>query len=216
MQKVRWRRLAGRAAGMLACLCVLVCTGCVVNGLQADSRIVMDVNVSNHDIEELKVEGSDYILIDNFATACLQQGKQMASLGTVQDGMYFDGKTAYRYLNGEVMPMDDFPFDRIAERLDGYLHAVQAILQDGYFWVQRRIEPETSGSIYEGQFYYVISEEGMAFFADEGYANGLIISRYRSTEFQQAKLFLFGPDGQLRTRCEIGKLEQGIDIEPPK
>lgn len=216
MQRALWHRPAGLVACLMTSICFLGYTGCVINGMRSDSRVVIDVNVSNQDILELETDGSDYILVDDFSTACLLQGKQMASIGTAQDGMYFDGKTAHRYLKGEAVPVEDFPFAQITERVDEYLHAIQTILQDGFFRFQRRLEPEAKGSMYEGQFYYVISEEGLALFSGEDYANGLIITRYRSVDFQQVKLFLYGSDGRLRTRCEIGKLEQDIEIEPPK
>ena len=43
----------------------------------------------------------------------------------------------------------------------------------------------------------------MAQFAEAGYANGLIVIRYRSVEFQRVTLLLYDADGQERVRCEI-------------
>jgi hypothetical protein len=173
------------------------------------------VAYSTQEILTLEVDDADYILIDEVAIAHRQRGKLTACMGTAEDGVYFDGKAAYRYRNGEAALAEDFPFDRIEARVEGYLHAVQSIMRAGGYRYYEHVQPVEAGTMYDTMYYCVIPEAGMAQFAETGYANGLIVVRYRSVEFQQVTLLLYDADGQERVRCEIGVSERKIKISSP-
>lgn len=211
---IRLRR-AVFIALMLVCLCACGCADGVIRLLNTDLRIAPGVAYSTQEILTLEVDDADYILIDEVAIAHRQRGKLTACMGTAEDGVYFDGKAAYRYRNGEAALAEDFPFDRIEARVEGYLHAVQAIMRAGGYRYYEHVQPVEVGTMYDTMYYCVIPEAGMAQFAETGYANGLIVVRYRSVEFQQVTLLLYDADGQERVRCEIGVSERKIKISPP-
>lgn len=211
---IRLRRAAFIAL-MLVCLCACGCADGVIRLLNTDLRMAPGVAYSTQEILTLEVDDADYILIDEVGIVLRKRAMRTASKGTAEDGVCLDGKTAYEYRNGEVTPVEDFPFDRVETRVDGYLHAVQAIMRAGDFRYYEHVQPVKDDTMYDTMYYCVIPEAGMAQFAEAGYANGLIVIRYRSVEFQQVTLLLYDADGQERVRCEIGVSERKIKISPP-
>ena len=188
---------------MLVCLCVWGCTGGIVRLQSTDRRVAPGVAYGTQEVLSLELDDADYVLIDEVGIVLRKRAMQTGRKGTAEDGVCFDGKTAYRYRNGEAALAEDFPFDRIEARVEGYLHAVQAIMRAGGYRYYEHVQPVEAGTMYDTMFYCVIPEAGMAQFGETGYANGLIVVRYRSVEFQQVTLLLYDADGQERVRCEI-------------
>ncbi len=200
---------------MLVCLCVFGCAGGIVRLQSTDRRVAPGVAYGTQEVLSLELDDADYVLIDEVGIVLRKRAMQTASKGTAEDGVCLDGKTAYEYRNGEVTPVEDFPFDRVETRVEGYLHAVQAIMRAGGYRYYEHVQPVEAGTMYDTMYYCVIPEAGMAQFGETGYANGLIVVRYRSVEFQQVTLLLYDADGQERVRCEIGVSERKIKISPP-
>ena len=192
--------------------------GCVKTGeeflqLVFDRPVAIEAADSSAHILALEVGACDYIIWDQFAKACVRQGDRKASVGTAADGMYYDGERAYRYLNGEAVPMEDFPWDRIDERMEQYLQAIQTIVQDGCF---RSYNEEPDSAYFGQQFYYAVSPEGMKQIPDSQCESALIISKYREGKFQYVTLYLYTADGELFGTYDIGALDHYSAISPPQ
>ena len=178
-----------------------------------DKPVAIEEADSSAHILALEMGECDYIVWDQFAKACVRQGDRKASVGTAADSMSYDGERAYRYLNGEAVPMEDFPWDRIDERMEQYLQAIQTIAQDGCF----RSYNEKPDSAYFGQqFYYAVSPEGMKQIPDSQCESALIISKYREGRFQYVTLYLYTADGKLSGTYDIGVLDHDTGILPPQ
>ena len=206
------------ALACTACFAIFSGCGCVETGeeflhLVFDKPVAIEEADSSAHILALEVGACDYIIWDQFAKACVRQGDWKASIGTAADGMYFDGETAYRYLNGEAVPMDDFPWDQIEKRMEQYLQAIQTIVQSGCF---RSYNEEPDSAYFGQQFYYAVSPEGMKQIPDSQCESALIISKYREGKFQYVTLYLYTADGELFGTYDIGALDHYSAISPPQ
>lgn len=206
------------ALACTACFAIFSGCGCVETGeeflhLVFDKPVAIEEADSSAHILALEMGECDYIAWDQFAKACVRQGDRKASVGTAADGMYYDGERAYRYLNGEAVPMEDFPWDRIDERMEQYLQAIQTIVQDGCF---RSYNEEPDSAYFGQQFYYAVSPEGMKQIPDSQCESALIISKYREGKFQYVTLYLYTADGELFGTYDIGALDHYSAISPPQ
>lgn len=192
--------------------------GCVETGrdflhLVFDRPIAIEEEDSSEHILALELGQCDYYVETNSVRAISHREGRKASIGTAEDGMYFDGETAFRYLDGEAAPVDGFPWEQVDELANEYLTLIQAIVQGGYFSSYNHEED----SAYFGQlFYYMVSPEGMELIANPACESGLIYSEYRNGTFQHVTLELYDAEGQYYAICEFGALFYRPHLDPPQ
>lgn len=217
MFKSVWRRSARVLMCIVGCAALYGCSCIKTSGellrLVFDRPVAIEEADSSAHILALELGECDYIIWDDFAKACVRQGDWKASIGTAADGMYFDGERAYRYWNGEAVPMDDFPWDQIDKRVEQYLQAIQTIVRNGCF---RSYNEEPNSTYFGQQFYYAVSPEGMKQIPDSQCESALIISKYREGKFQYVTLYLYAADGKLCGTYDIGTLDHDSGISPPQ
>ena len=127
--------------------------------------------------------------------------------------MCFDGERAYRYWNGEAVPMDDFPWEQVDELANEYLTLIQTIVQGGYFTSYNHgVDSEFFGQL----FYYLVSPEGMELVDNPACEHGLIYSEYRNGTFQNVTLELHDAEGKYYATCEFGTLFYRPNLDPPQ
>ena len=206
------------ALACTACFAIFAGCGCVKTGeeflqLVFDRPVAIEEADSSEHILALELGRCDYYVETSFVRAISHRERRKASIGTVEDGMYFDGETAFRYLDGEAAPVDAFPWEQVDELAGEYLNLIQAIVQGGYFSSYNHEED----SAYFGQlFYYMVSPEGMELIANPACKSGLIYSEYRNGTFQNVTLELYDAEGQYYAICEFGTLFYRSRLDPPQ
>ena len=98
-----------------------------------DRPVAIEEDDSSEHILALELGQCDYYVETTSVRAISHREGRKASIGTAEDGMYFDGVTAFRYLDGEAAPVDVFPWEQVDELSNEYLTLIQAIVQGGYF-----------------------------------------------------------------------------------
>lgn len=216
-----YRKARFRDAIALACTAFFAISagcGCAKTGeeflhLAFDRPVAIEEEDSSAHILALELGRCDYYVETSFVRAISHREGRKASIGTAEDGMYFDGETAFQCLDGEAAPVDAFPWEQVDELAGEYLTLIQAIVQGGYFSSYNHEED----SAYFGQlFYYMVSPEGMELIANPACKSGLIYSEYRNGTFQNVTLELYDAEGQYYAICEFGTLFYRPRLDPPQ
>lgn len=89
-----------RCVLLLLCCAGIFAADTVGCKLFHERAAIEEVDSREH-ILALNLEHCGYIIRDDFANAYSRNGERKASIGTAENGMFFDGEAAYRYLDGE-------------------------------------------------------------------------------------------------------------------
>ena len=213
----RWRRSARVLMCFVGCAALCGCSCIKTSGellrLVFDRPVAIEEADSSAHILALEIGECDYYIDTDSVRAISHRDGRKASIGTAENGMCFDGERAYRYWNGEAVPMDDFPWEQVDELANEYLTLIQAIVQGGYFTSYNHDED----SEFFGQlFYYLVSPEGMELVDNPACEHGLIYSEYRNGTFQNVTLELHDAEGKYYATCEFGTLFYRPNLDPPQ
>jgi len=163
-------------------------------------------------IGAISMTDSDYFLFDEeIGTLYRSADKRNAFIGTYKEGLCFDGKNAYRYINNQKILIAEFPFEKYDSYANQILKTCQTIISKKLYTAyndERRYYKEHS-------YYFEISEEGLSMFLGNKYEYGLISCFYRDMVFQEFNLYLYKDrDARPSIDCHFGKIDYTITCSP--
>lgn len=155
---------------------------------------------------------SDYIIDIKDAGKVYRNGeKREAFIGNYENGLAFDGETAYEYIDGEKRQITAFPFNTYDSYAEELLADVQKIISNKLYSAYNDKNPAYKNINY----YFLISPEGLLVFNDQPFSYGLIVCVYRNSIFQEVELQLSRTkDGKSDVRCTFGEFDYEINLSP--
>lgn len=123
----------------------------------------------------------DYLLkIKDVGIICRIEDRREAFIGTYDNGIAFDGKNAYQYIDNQKTQIATFPFEQYDIQAKRILEIAQKIISEGLYTSYADDRKEYADRYY----YFRITDEGLLLFDDPSYQYGLIICEYRDNTFQ--------------------------------
>jgi hypothetical protein len=113
--------------------------------------------------------------------------KREVHIGNRVNGLEYDGKNAYRYINNSRITMSEFPFETYDSRADEILLVSQKILSEGYYTAYN----DESFSYRNILYHFQISQEGLSLFRDQNYTYGMIDCVYNNGVFEHFNVDLY-------------------------
>lgn len=139
-------------------------------------------------ISAINISDCDYDFYkQNFGYGYRINGKRELYIGNEEDGMAYDGETAYQFINGNKIATKGFPFEKYDTFAQETLETCQQIIKNGYYTGYN----DDSASYRFIYYHFRISEEGMALFTDQKYEWGMIDCVYRDGVFEFFDLDLY-------------------------
>ena len=136
----------------------------------------------------VRISDCDYDFYkQNFGYGYRIDGKREIYIGNEEDGMAYDGETAYQFINGNKIATKGFPFEKYDTFAKETLETCQQIIENGYYTGYN----DDSASYRFIYYHFRISEEGMALFTDPKYEWGMIDAVYRDGVFEFFDLDLY-------------------------
>jgi hypothetical protein len=113
--------------------------------------------------------------------------KREIYIGNRVNGLEYDGKNAYRYINSSRITMSEFPFETYDSLAYDILLASQKILSEGYYTAYN----DESFSYRNILYHFQISEVGLTLFRDQNYTYGMIDCVYNNGVFKHFNVDLY-------------------------
>ena len=169
----------------ITALCVMICsffTECTsVRDLpnEADSvKNLCAVSISDFDYDFYK---------KNYGYGYRINGEREIMIGNKEDGMLYDGESAYQFINGKKIATKKFPFEKIDTYAQEILEISQQIIQNRFYSGYNDERKEYRYNSYR----FRITREGLALFTEHKYAWGIIDCIYRDGVFEYFSLNLY-------------------------
>lgn len=134
-----------------------------------------------------------------------------AFIGTYENGIAFDGKNAYQYIDNQETPISEFPFEQYDSQAERFLAIAQKIISDKLYSAYA----DNRKDYVEIYYYFKISDEGLALFDEEQYEYGLISCAYRDNAFQTFHISLKETEDDIsKTWYTFGTLDYKPTVLP--
>jgi hypothetical protein len=136
---------------------------------------------SANNICAISKDDFDYVLQMKDVGSIYRIGDQReAFIGTYDNGITFDGKNAYQYIDNQETPISEFPFELYDSQAERFLAIAQKIISEGLYTSYADDRKEYADILY----YFRITKEGLMLFDDQSYEYGLIACYYQEGDFK--------------------------------
>ena len=154
----------------------------------------------------------DYVLrMKDVGSIYRIEDRREAFIGTYENGIAFDGKNAYQYIDNQETPIATFPFEQYDAQAERILAIAQKIISEGLYISYADYRKEYVDILY----YFRITGEGLMLFDDQSYEYGLIACYYQAGDFKTFDMSFAETGGNRQTTWyTFGTIEYETSVLP--